>query len=59
MPMEKGPVFHKIGKKKLNNFIRNHNCRYYEECMTKAAMKNLLLDCGICDFKSDDLFMEE
>ncbi len=57
--MEKGPVFHKIGKIKLNNLVRNHNCRYYEECVTKAAMKNLLLDCGICDFKSDDHFKEE
>jgi hypothetical protein len=57
--MNKEPIFHKIEKKKSVDPIRNHNCRHYEECMTKAAMKNLLLDCGACDYNSDDHFKEE
>ena len=53
--MEKNPTFHFLGnkKKKPPVCIRNFHCQHYNACMDEAAMKNLLLDCKVCDYKLD------
>ncbi len=54
--MKKTPIFHeprRKKKKKPPTCMRNFHCQHYEACMGEAAMKDLLLDCGACEYKLD------
>jgi len=50
--MEKTPIFFKKGNKKtLPECDRNFQCRYYEDCISEAAIKDVLLDCRSCAYQ--------
>lgn len=52
--MEPSPHYIRPGKKTSNTrFFRNYWCTDYEQCLSRAALEDLFLDCTECLLKDD------
>ena len=53
--MYRTPIFPMSGYKiQPSDFARHYHCPHYETCIDEAAKKNLLLDCGSCEYRLYD-----
>ena len=50
--MKKKILGYKTIKQLQTNYFRNVFCEYYDECLSKAAHKNLPLNCSKCVHKN-------
>jgi len=52
--MEPSPLYIRPGKKTNGTrFFRNYWCTDYDQCLNRAALEDLFLDCTQCFLKND------
>lgn len=54
--MKKKPIYTSVQTLTLSGKpIRNYLCPYYEECMDRAAMDNVILHCKECPYRETEI----